>query len=89
MLENDRLDTSLKSNTSPYPYLAYLTNPISPNRLCGGNGLAAGSTTLSAAQVGFTVEILGLLDNLVTLSEDQLDVARVRHVRVDLEFKIS
>ena len=83
MLENDRLDTSRKSNTSPS--VSRLSNqPHITNRLCGGNGLAAGSTTLSAAQVGITVD-LGLLDDLITLGEDQLDVAGVRHVGVNLE----
>jgi hypothetical protein len=35
--------------------------------------------------VGITAgNLLGLLDNLLTLGQDELDVAGVRHVRVDL-----
>ena len=33
-----------------------------------------------------TNDCLGLLNNLLALGQDQLNVARVRHVRVDLCF---
>ena len=54
--------------------------------LRGGDGLPAESTTLSGAQMRrlTTNNSLGLLDNLLTLGQDELDVARVRHVGVDL-----
>jgi hypothetical protein len=44
------------------------------------------STTLSRAQTGFIAgnDVRALLDDLLTLREDQLDVARVGHVGVDL-----
>lgn len=53
--------------------------------LGGGEGLAEAGTTLSGAQVLATGNLVGLLDNLISLGEDELDVARVRHVGVDLE----
>lgn len=53
--------------------------------LCGSDSLAAESTTLSRAQVGVLADNgLGLLNDLLTLGKDQLDVAGVRHVGVDL-----
>lgn len=57
--------------------------------LGAGNGglLGAAGTTLAAGKVLLLAGNLlrGLLDNLGALSEDQLDVAGVGHVRVDLE----
>ena len=53
--------------------------------LSGGDGLAPSGTTLPRGQVLATLNSLRLLDNLVTLGQDQFDVAGVRHVRVDLE----
>lgn len=54
--------------------------------LRGGDGLSKASTALSRAQVRILTSgnSLRLLDNLLTLGQDQLDVAGVRHVRVDL-----
>ena len=56
--------------------------------LGAGNGglLGAAGTTLAAGKVLLLAGNLlrGLLDNLGALSEDQLDVARVGHVGVDL-----
>jgi hypothetical protein len=52
-------------------------------RLGSGDGLAAEDTTLSGAEVLTADNLLGLLDNLLALGEDELDVAGVRHVRVD------
>jgi hypothetical protein len=57
--------------------------------LGAGNGglLGAAGTTLAAGKVLLLAGNLlrGLLDNLGALGEDQLDVAGVGHVRVDLE----
>lgn len=52
--------------------------------LSGGDGLAETSTTLTVAQAGAVSNLLGLLDDLLSLGEDELNVAGVRHVRVDL-----
>ncbi len=52
--------------------------------LCGSDGLAEARTTLSGVEVLTANDLLGLLDNLLTLGQDELDVARVRHVGVDL-----
>lgn len=53
--------------------------------LGSGNGLAQAGTALPGAQVSVTAnDGLGLLDDLLTLGQDELDVAGVRHVRVDL-----
>lgn len=50
------------------------------------DGTACAGTTLSRAQVQLTtLNSLRLLNDLLTLSQDHLDVARVRHVGVDLE----
>lgn len=51
--------------------------------LSGGDGLAQTGTTLPGAEVVTANDGLGLLDNLLALGEDELDVARVGHVRVD------
>lgn len=51
--------------------------------LCGGEGLAKAGTTLAGVEVLAAYNLLGLLDNLLTLSQDELDVARARHVGVD------
>lgn len=56
--------------------------------LCGSEGLAETGATLSAGQVLTANNLLGLLDNLLSLSQDELDVAGVRHVRVNLEKKL-
>lgn len=52
--------------------------------LGGGESLAEAGTTLSGVQVIAAGNLVGLLDNLLGLGEDELDVARVRHVGVDL-----
>lgn len=52
--------------------------------LSGGDGLAETSTTLAVAQASTVSNLLGLLDDLLSLGEDELNVAGVRHVRVDL-----
>lgn len=60
------------------------------DRLGGGDGLADAGTTLPGAKVGVTAsDGLGLLDDLLTLGQDELDVAGVGHVRVDLSREIS
>jgi hypothetical protein len=55
-------------------------------RLSGGDGLADAGTTLPGVQAELLTasNLLGLLDNLLTLGQDELDVAGVGHVRVDL-----
>lgn len=50
--------------------------------LSSGDSLAEAGTTLARAEV-LTLNGLGLLDNLLTLGQDELDVAGVGHVRVD------
>jgi hypothetical protein len=50
--------------------------------LSSGESLAEAGTTLARAEV-LTLNGLGLLDNLLTLGQDELDVAGVGHVRVD------
>ncbi len=52
--------------------------------LGGGESLAEAGTTLSGVQVIAAGNLVGLLDNLLGLGENELDVARVRHVGVDL-----
>ena len=52
--------------------------------LSSGDSLAEAGTTLARAEV-LTLNGLGLLDNLLTLGQDELDVAGVGHVRVDLD----
>jgi hypothetical protein len=55
--------------------------------LRSGDGLADAGTALSRAQVmGAAGNIVRLLNSLLGLGQDQLDVARVRHVRVDLRW---
>ena len=58
-------------------------SPPNPN-LCGGDRAADADTTLSRREVVVAVDGLGLLDGLLSLGEDELDVAGVGHVRVDL-----
>jgi hypothetical protein len=64
----------------PIPAYAFLKHS------CGSNGLAKTSTTLSRVETDLvtTNNLAGLLNNLVALSQDELDVARVRHVGVNL-----
>lgn len=74
-----RFRKKAKPSTSSvqFPFLAR------QNRLGGGDGLAPSGTTLPRGKVLATLNSLRLLDNLVTLGQDQLDVAGVRHVGVD------
>lgn len=64
----------------------YQTNLFLPTalNLSGGDGLAETGTALSGAEVLTLGNGLGLLDNLLTLGQDELDVAGVGHVGVDL-----
>ena len=88
----DRRDTWSEKATKPRPFLLVLTvvpfflSPFRFGSLRGSDGLSAESTTLSRAQVRLltTDNRLRLLDDLLTLGKDKLDVARVRHVGVDL-----
>lgn len=55
--------------------------------LSGGDGLAETGTALSRAEVLVTLgDGIGLLDDLLSLGEDELDVAGVGHVGVDLSW---
>lgn len=55
--------------------------------LSGGDGLAETGTALSRAEVLVTLgDGIGLLDDLISLGEDELDVAGVGHVGVDLSW---
>jgi hypothetical protein len=63
------------------------SRPNHKTHLCSSDSTTLTSTTLSRAQVSLlpTNNRLGLLYNLLTLSQDQFDVARVGHVWVDLD----
>lgn len=53
--------------------------------LSGSDGTADASTALAGGKVGLLADNgLGLLDDLIGLSEDHLNVAGVGHVGVDL-----
>jgi hypothetical protein len=52
--------------------------------LSGSDSLAETGTTLARVKVLTLNNSIGLLDNLLTLGQDELDVAGVGHVRVDL-----
>ena len=88
----DRRDTWSEKATKPRPFLLVLTvvpfflSPFRFGSLRGSDGLSAESTTLSRAQVRLltTDNSLRLLHNLLALGENQLDVAGVRHIGVDL-----
>lgn len=70
----------------PSPFSFHHADPdYSPLR--GGDG-PAGSTALLPA-VEAVSDRLGLLDGLGALGKDELNVARVRHVRVDLHFALD
>lgn len=64
------------------------SRPNHKTHLCSSDSTTLASTTLSRAQVSLlpTNNSLRLLYNLLTLSQDQFDVARIGHVWVDLEF---
>lgn len=59
------------------------TSSVVPN-LCGGDGLADTDGALAGGEALTASNLVGLLDNLLTLGQDELDVAGVGHVRVDL-----
>jgi len=76
-----RIRKKAKPSTVPFPSQS---DPPT-TRLSGGDGPADASTTLPGRQVLVTASnSIRLLNNLVTLRQDQLDVAGVRHVGVDL-----
>lgn len=53
--------------------------------LCSSDRLAGAEAALSRAQVSITsLNCARLLDNLLAFGQDEFDVARVGHVRVDL-----
>ena len=61
-------------------------SPLSPaaSDLSSGDSLADAGTALPGAKVLIANNRFRLLDRLLGLGEDQLDVAGVRHVGVDL-----
>jgi hypothetical protein len=61
----------------------FQTQPAASN-LSSGDGLANAGTALPRAKVLIANDSLGLLDSLLGLGEDELDVAGVGHVGVDL-----
>lgn len=68
------------------PSIHHNTTESAPGDLGGGNGLAHARTTLSRVQALLTADNgLGLLDDLLGLGKDELDVAGVGHVGVDLD----
>lgn len=68
------------------PSIHHNTNESAPGDLGGGDGLAHARTTLSRVQALLTGDnSLGLLDDLLGLGKDELDVAGVGHVGVDLD----
>lgn len=70
------------------PSIHHNTTESAPGDLGGGDGLAHARTTLSRVQALLTANNgLGLLDDLLGLGKDELDVAGVRHVGVDLDGK--
>lgn len=72
------------------PSIHHNTIESAPGDLGGGDGLAHARTTLSRVQALLTANNgLGLLDDLLGLGKDELDVAGVGHVGVDLDSHIS
>lgn len=54
-------------------------------RLCLDESTTGLDATLAGAEVLLTLGNRGLLDDFFTLGQDELDVARVGHVGVDLD----
>lgn len=76
---------------SGFPFISdYPNPPTSTARLCLDEGTADLSTTLAGAEVStLLLDNLGsLLDGLLTLGKDELDVAGVGHVGVDLDSQL-
>lgn len=71
----------MKKNRPAYPPFA----SHSATALCGGDGLAGAGGALAGVEAESITagNLLGLGDNLVTLGQDELDVAGVGHVGVD------
>lgn len=68
------------------PSIHHNITESAPGDLGGGNGLAHARTTLSRVQALLTADnSLGLLDDLLGLGQNELDVAGVGHVGVDLD----
>jgi hypothetical protein len=59
---------------------------LRPDNLCSSDGPPDALSTLPRVQPSLLTldDLWSLLDNLLSFGQDQLDVARVRHVRVDL-----
>lgn len=74
-----------------HPLYPANTHAVSPFRLVsenlrGGDGLAGADGALAGGEAELLAadNLIGLLDDLLTLGQDELDVAGVGHVRVDL-----
>lgn len=80
-------DPIIHRSLTPRPCLVLLSSlklqHLSWNCLRSGDGLADLTATLPGVQSALD-GLGGLLDNLGTLGEDELDVGGVGHVRVDL-----
>jgi hypothetical protein len=71
--------------TNPQPTSHHIITSLAFYFLRRGDGLSDASTSLSRGKVSdITLDLLRLLDNLLALGQDEFDVARVGHVRVDL-----
>ena len=62
-----------------------MPEPPSPNLLRSRDGAAGACTTLPRGQTEPLTSLWGFLNNFLALGQDQLDVAWVRHVGVNLE----
>ena len=79
---------AVELRTFPSTAKIFSTRPLTPSyaiRLCLNESTADLGATLAGREAGLLLEVLGaLLDLLIGLGEDELDVAGVGHVRVDL-----
>lgn len=82
IFSNDRLSSTFQPRLNKPPDTPIRSNETT--RLCLDESTAGLETTLPGAEVLLTLGNGGLLDVLLTLGQDELDVARVGHVGVDL-----
>jgi hypothetical protein len=68
----------------PRPANLHAKTLASLDPLCSGDSGTGAGTTLPGVQAGDVAGLGALLDNLLALSKDQLDVAGVGHVGVNL-----
>lgn len=79
---------AVELRTFPSTAKIFSTRPLTPSyaiRLCLNKSTADLGATLAGREADLLLGGGGLLDLLVGLGEDELDVAGVGHVRVDLE----